>query len=59
VAADGRRTCCGGSGNCTGLLAMAIESREMQDAVAGSQQLAAVVEGAGVEGVGSLGRESR
>jgi hypothetical protein len=38
---------------------MAVESREMQDAVAGLQQLAAVVEGAGVEGVGSLGRESR
>jgi hypothetical protein len=40
AAAEGRRTCCFGSGNVTGQLAMAVESREMQDAVAGSQQLA-------------------
>jgi hypothetical protein len=40
VAADEGRTWRLAGGNCTGQQAMAVESREMQDAVAGSQQLA-------------------
>jgi hypothetical protein len=59
VAADDGRTRRLASGNCTGQLAMAVESREMQDAVAGSQSWqTVVVEGASVEeGVGGAWSE--